>query len=355
MTTHSPAPSGLTTSDGERSGRGFHTLEVAEVIQETSDAKSFVLNVPESLRDTFAYRAGQFCTFRVRIDRDVHLRCYSMSSSPLTGSGLTVTVKRVEGGAVSGWLLDHVEVGDSLEASRPAGVFCIKDRDTPITAFCGGSGVTPVMSIIRQVLVENRRSVRVLYANRHPDSVIFKASLSDLTGRYPGQISVRHHFDSVDGFLGVTDIAGFALGSPIESDFYICGPTPFMDLVESTLLDCGVGPDRIMIERFVDSHIEDGPLDDTDRTVEVVIGGEMSTVAYRDGETILEAARRAHLHPPFSCQAGNCATCMAIVRQGSATMRANNALTAQEVAEGWVLTCQAVPTSPTVTVEYEAF
>jgi ferredoxin-NADP reductase len=339
---------------------GYHTLIVKRVVLETDDTRSFVLDVPEDLRRTFEYRPGQFCTFRVRIGDEEHLRSYSMSSAPDTDPDLTVTVKRVPGGLVSNWLLDHVSVGDALETTKPAGVFCLRQSDAPVVAFCGGSGVTPVLSLAKSALTTTGRPVRLVYANRHRDSVIFAGALEEMRRAYSDRLEVHHHLDADSGFLVADAIAGF-VGSP-DSDFYICGPGPFMDLVESTLLQIGVPPANIFIERFLVGDHPAAPAaeDSADQqavvpeTVTVIMKGKKTPVAYQRGETLLETARRGALRPPFSCEAGDCATCMAILREGSATMRVNNALTPEEVEEGWVLTCQALPVGATVTVEYEA-
>lgn len=346
---------------------GYHRLRVKEVVPETPDASSFALDVPEELRDAFGYQPGQFCTFRVRIDGDEHLRSYSMSSAPETDRDLTVTVKRVAGGLVSNWLLDHLAPGEIVEATRPAGVFCPRATDRPVTAFCGGSGITPVMSIIKSVLATTARSVRLLYANRDRGSVIFDEALTELCARHPERLEVRRHFDADTGFLTEEDVAAY-VGVARHADFYICGPGPFMDVVESALLGLGVAPRRIFIERFVVAP-EAGPAPaagppctadaagtpaDVPREVTVVLGGKTTVIGYHAGDTVLETARRGGLRPPFSCQAGNCATCMAFLKDGSVTMRANNALTPEEVDEGWILTCQALPSATTVTVEYEA-
>ena len=323
----------------------------------------------QALSEAFRYRAGQFCTFRVRLDGGEHLRSYSMSSSPETDTEMTVTVKRVPGGLVSNWFNDHVAVGDLVEATRPAGVFCVRETGRSVVAFCGGSGVTPVISIAKSALAATDRSVRILYANRDRDSVIFDDALKDLVGRHADRLELHHHFDADGGYLDAEAIAAFT-ASTLDADFYICGPTPFMDLVEATLLGMGVTEDRILIERFGTpvgptelpaSEDATGPEAEAEAqaegttTVTLILSGRTTEVAYRTGDTVLETARRGGLQPPYSCEAGNCATCMGIVREGAATMRANNALTPEELEEGWVLTCQAVPTTPTITVEYESF
>jgi ferredoxin-NADP reductase len=236
----------------DRREHGFHPLTVKDIVGETPDTISLVLDVPDDLRDLFQYQAGQFCTFRVPIDGEEVLRSYSMSSAPDVDGELTVTVKRVPGGLVSNWLHDHVSVGATLHATKPAGVFCARDSDRPIVAFCGGSGVTPVLSITKSVLAGGDRPVRVLYANRDRESVIFHGHLEELRTRHGDRLHVHHHLDEDEGFVDADRIAEFA-ADHLDADFFICGPTPFMDLVEATLVDLGVDPERIAIERFVNA------------------------------------------------------------------------------------------------------
>ncbi len=343
---------------------GYHSLRIARVVAETHDASSFVLDVPDELTETFRYTPGQFCTFRVHIDGDEQLRSYSMSSAPATDRDLTVTVKRVAGGLVSNWFLDNLTEGDLIEVTKPAGVFCPRESERPVLGFCGGSGITPVMSIAKHVLATTQRPVRLLYANRDRDSVIFDAAFSALCADHPDRLEVRRHFDAEAGFLTPEGITEF-VATELDADLYICGPGAFMDLVESTLQALGVGPERIFIERFLveqqektDALIVDEPTGEAAATVPdevtVHLGGKTVVVRYQPGDTLLETARRGGLRPPFSCEAGNCATCMAFLKDGSVTMRVNNALTPEEVEEGWVLTCQSLPSGPVVTVEYEA-
>jgi ferredoxin-NADP reductase len=350
-----------------RRDHGFHRVPVKAVVDETHDTRSFVLDVPADLRDAFRYRAGQFCTFRARIGGDDVLRCYSMSSAPETDPDLTVTVKRVTDGVVSNWFNDRVRAGDVLEVTRPAGVFCVRDGDHPIVAFCGGSGITPVMSILKSVVTTSPRRVRMLYANRDRSSVIFAAELDELQRRHEDRLELRHHLDADGGFLDAPAIATF-VGDTLDADYYICGPGPFMDLVETTLLELGVDLDHILIERFVvpdpaalpaaDAATIDGAATDTGtelpQSITLILGGKSHTLDYRQGDTILETARRGGVPAPYSCESGNCATCMALLREGSVAMRVNNALTPDEVAEGWILTCQSLPSGSAVTVEYEA-
>jgi ferredoxin-NADP reductase len=344
---------------------GYHKLRVKDVVRETHDASSFVLEVPDELAETFNYRPGQFCAFRVSVDGVEQVRSYSMSSAPEIDADLTVTVKRVAGGLVSNWFLDHIGVGDVVEVTRPAGVFCPQDgADRPVLAFCGGSGVSPVMSITKHVLTDTGRSVRLLYANRDRDSVIFDDALGGLRGANPDRLAVQHHLDDAGGFLTADAIKAFVGTDASDADCYVCGPGPFMDLVEAELVELGVPPERIFIERFLveqqEKEVAATATGEADREarlpdeVSVILGGKKTVVKYQPGDTLLETARRGGLRPPFSCEAGNCATCMAFLKEGTVRMRANNALTPEEVEEGWVLTCQSLPSGETVTVEYEA-
>jgi ferredoxin-NADP reductase len=357
-------PAAVSDHDPVLREHGYHSLRVKKVVPETHDASSFVLEVPDELRETFRYRPGQFCTFRVKVADEEQLRSYSMSSTPETDDDLTVTVKRVAGGLVSNWFLDNLKDGDLLELTKPAGVFCPRRSERPVLGFCGGSGVTPVMSIIKHVLSGTGRTVRLLYANRDRASVIFDEALQTLGRQHPDSLAVEHHLDSDRGFLTAEDVSRF-VGGDLDADFYICGPAPFMDIVETALLALGVDRDRIFIERFLVEQQEkdrqaasagdDGRAEtDAPETVTVILNGKTVEVAYQPGDSLLETARRGGLRPPFSCESGNCATCMAFLKEGSATMRVNNALTPEEVDEGWILTCQGVPRGAAVTVEYEA-
>jgi ferredoxin-NADP reductase len=338
---------------------GFHSLRVRRVVQETHDTKSFVFDVPDELRDAFAYEAGQFCTFRVPFGDEELLRCYSMSSSPAVDPELTLTVKRVAGGRVSNWLLDRVAEGDELALTVPAGVFTLRERPTPIVAFAGGSGITPVISVIKSALATTDRSIRLLYANRDADSVIFRAELDALVAAHPDQLVVEHHLDTERGFVHSDAVRAF-VGDAADADFYICGPGPFMDVIEDVLDVAGVPDDRVFIERFAfaGSVLPEPAAGDTaapaaTETVTIVLDGRRHEVHYQPGETFLQTARRAGLRAPFSCESGSCATCMARLDEGTATMWVNNALTPEEVEEGWVLTCQGTPTSARATVVYE--
>jgi 3-ketosteroid 9alpha-monooxygenase subunit B len=220
---------------------GFHPARITRVVQETSDTRTYVLD----LGAPCDYRAGQFITVKACGT----LRSYSMSSSPDTDTELMTTVKRVPGGLVSNWIHDTLRPGDLIEATLPTGVFCLRETTAPLVAFCGGSGITPILSLVKTALATTDRDVRMLSADRDTDSVIFRSALAELAERFPGRFKIDHHLDAQRGLVTEGRVREFTRDDR-HADFYLCGPTPFMELAERALLAHGVSPDQIFIERF---------------------------------------------------------------------------------------------------------
>jgi 3-ketosteroid 9alpha-monooxygenase subunit B len=328
------------------SGPYYH-LRVARVIEETPDSKSIVLEVPDDLKQRFAYRAGQFLSFRVEVGGHRLVRCYSLASSPERDPEHKVTVKRVADGRVSNWMNDRVAEGDVLEVMHPAGVFCLQEgRDTPLVLFGGGSGITPIISIIKTALATTSRPIKLVYANRNQDSIIFKSELADLLAGHGGQLEIVHRLDDIHGFVDEARVLE-EVGSRTNADFYICGPGPFMDVVEGALEKLGVARGQIFIERFEspgEDEVEHGELDASQGTVVTIrLDGVETDVVVGEGETILAAARRVGLEPPFACEEAYCGCCMAKVLDGEIDMLMNDGgIDQRQIDEGWVLTCQGI-------------
>jgi len=332
----------------------YHSLRVGRVIVETADARSFVLDVPDHLQSTFDYEPGQFCDVRVEVNGARHIRCYSMSSTPALDEPLRVTVKRVPGGIVSNWMIDNLAENDVVDVAAPTGFFQLAGEGD-VVAFAAGSGITPIFSLLRTALARTPRPVRLLYANRDRDSVIFGGTIDALADERRDRLAVRHHLDVEHGFVDASAVRS-VVADAVDPEFYICGPAPFMDIVEQTLLTDGVDATRIHIERFTAPEAPAAPPTEPPHPngtrVTIEVDGRTDVAEHRAGTTILQTARQLGMSPPSSCESGSCATCMARVIEGGASMRVNNALTSDEVEEGWVLTCQAVPTTPTVHVIY---
>jgi 3-ketosteroid 9alpha-monooxygenase subunit B len=332
----------------------FRRATVTRIIKETADTRTYVL-APQD--QPFIYRAGQFCTLRVTVDGEDLYRSYSMSSAPETDPELMTTVKRVSGGKVSNWIVENVVEGDELTMTRAAGTFVLGPTSVPLLAFAGGSGVTPILSLTKSALAGTDRTVRILCADRDRASVIFEAVLDDLVARYPGRLSVHRHIDDEQGLLDPAGVEAF-VGADGEADCYVCGPEGFMAVVRSALPKTA----HVLVEDFDAAppvkppapQVSEAAGDvDSGGTVNIRLDRKKASVPRVPGETLLESARRAGLSPPFSCEAGNCGTCMARLVDGAATMRTNEVLEDDEIADGYILTCQAVPDTPSITVDYE--
>lgn len=351
----------MASEDAAASANGpYFNLRVSEVIDETADSRSIVLEVPAELAERFAYQSGQFLSFRVEVGGHRLVRCYSLASAPGIDPAHKVTIKRVVDGRASNWMNDAIKPGDTLEVMPPNGLFVLGAKDTPIVLFSGGSGITPCISIIKTALATTDRSIKLLYANRDDQSIIFKDELAKLLSEHADRLEVVHRLDDVHGFVDASLVVQ-EIGDRKDADFYICGPGPFMDVVEEGLASLGIPADQIHIERFESPDTPDleaaAPVaaGDGDAVV-IVLDGKETTLTLGEGETILAAARREGLEPPFACEEAYCGCCMAKVTAGDVEMKMNDGgIDQRQIDEGWVLTCQAVPKSGgagTIKVEY---
>jgi ferredoxin-NADP reductase len=250
-------------------------------------------------------------------------------------------------------MLDNLVEGDDVTITRAAGTFCLTDTSVPLLGFSGGSGVTPILSLVKSALATTDRTVRLLCADKDRASAIFDAVLDDLAARYPDRLTVVRHIDDERGLLDPSAVVDF-VGADTDADCYVCGPEGFMSVVTSAL----PGPGTVFIEDFDATPQPHEPAssaeaEETGGTITIHLDRKKAEVPRRANETLLESARRGGLSPPFSCEAGNCGTCMAKLSEGSATMKVNDALMDDEVEDGYVLTCQAIPDTPSVTVHYE--
>ncbi|AXQ28118.1 3-ketosteroid-9-alpha-hydroxylase [Solimonas sp. K1W22B-7] len=336
----------------------YHPLKVAQVIEETADARSLVFEIPAELKDLFKYKPGQFLTLRVPCGARPLPRCYSLSSTPTEDEPLRVTVKRVAGGRASNWLCGCLRAGDTLDVAVPAGIFTPKSYDGDFLLFGGGSGVTPVLSIIRSVLNNGKGRMRLFYANRDERSVIFAAELAKLSREHPKRLQVIHWLDSVQGIPSQAQIEALALGWE-NAQAFICGPGIFMDTTAAALHGVGFPSSRVHIERFVSLPEESDELPvavavegGTVSQVEVELDGETHRFEAQAGELLIDAMEKAGMQPPYSCRAGACAACMCHLDDGEVEMMSNQVLEQSDIAQGWILSCQAVAKSPVVKLRY---
>ena len=355
---------------------GFHTLTIAEVIPETADAKSIRFDLPEALRETFAFKPGQHLALKADIDGEDVRRTYSLCVAPQEGL-LKVTVKRIAGGAFSNWANDVLKPGDRIEVMPPHGSFTWEFDPAAANhyvGFAGGSGVTPVLSLLKTALVTEPGSrFTLLYGNRDSQSVIFLEELARLKNRFMNRLQV-HHFlaeeaEDIEIFNGMLDRAkcDLILGAFVDpaevAAFFVCGPGPMMDAAEEALQAVGIPHDKIFIERFtagrpsaaLAAQMQALQQEAQGLTMLVTLDGRKRRVAFdAQAGNILDSTRAAGLPAPYACKAGVCATCRARVLSGEVEMAARYGLSDQEVASGYVLTCQSVPKGAGVELDYDA-
>ena len=339
----------------------FYEIRVARVVEETPDARSFELSVPPELAERFRYRAGQYFTFEVPLGADRILRCYSLASCPERGEPHKVTVKRVPFGRGSGWFHEQVQAGSVLRVMPPLGRFVLHESARPLLLFAGGSGITPVIGLIKSALATTRRRIRLLYANRDAASVIFREEIDALAKRHPERFEAIHHLDDAIGFLDAGGVRRARAGFE-DAEAYLCGPGPFMSLVEQTLEAGDVPRERIHIERFElpAEHAQTfvpapapGPQLGLPSEIVVHLDGKTHRIPYRAGQTLLDAARSAGLQPPFACEEAFCGSCAAKRVRGEIALDRNDVFSAAEIAAGWILTCHGRPASAECEISWD--
>jgi 3-ketosteroid 9alpha-monooxygenase subunit B len=351
----------VTASAASNTVRDYYQVPVAEVIRETGDASSLVLDVPPPLAATFAYSPGQFVTVRIPSDRTGSVaRCYSLCSSPQAGDLPAITVKRTAGGYASNWLLDNASAGTVLDVLPPAGTFCPRSLDGEFLLFAAGSGITPVISILKSVLAAGRGRIALVYANRDDQSVIFSGELGRLAASAAGRLVVLHWLDSLQGTPTVSGIA--ALARPYAGwEPYICGPDPYLTVVRTALAQLGVPSKRVRTERFLslaDNPFEQAPAPSplaggaTAATLSVELDGVTQVLPWPPGARMLDVLIAAGLEAPHSCRQGICGACACQLVAGEVEMAHNEVLEAADLADGYILACQAVPLTPEVRITY---
>jgi len=344
----------------------FHPLTVARVDPLTDDSAAVTFDVPPALAGRFAFAPGQSLTVRRGDERRSYSICAVKGRAPRIG------VREVAGGAVSGWLVRQVRAGDVVEVQEPSGSF-VPDLGAPgqHVLIAAGSGITPVLSIAGSLLAaQDSSSVTVLYGNRRSDSVMFADELADLKDTYPGRICLVHVLSreprEVELFNGRLDAAKLRALLPVTVDvaavdhWWLCGPFGMVEDAIGLLTELGVPRRRIHRELF---YVEDEPPPPAGHAeapagpgaeVTVLLDGRRSTITVPAGTPVLDGAQRARPDLPFACKGGVCGTCRARLVEGEVTMRRNYALEQEELDAGYILTCQSLPASPSVIVDYDA-
>jgi ring-1,2-phenylacetyl-CoA epoxidase subunit PaaE len=350
----------------------FYKLKVRDLRRETPDTVSIAFELPENLSELFHFKQGQYLTLRTEIEGQELRRSYSICSGVGEGE-LRVAVKKVENGAFSTWANEQLKAGDWIEVMPPQGHFYTElspENEKTYVAFAAGSGITPVMSILRTTLRQEPRSRFILfYGNRSFDSIIFRDQLEALKNQYPERLSVHHVLsrESLGNelFKGRIDaekcrvFSRFFFQPTSVDEFFLCGPEEMVLEIKEALQEAGADPKRVHLELFTTSGTKPKPKassnsDAFEASISVFQDGvRFDFELPSDGSTILDAAMRAGADLPYSCKGGVCSTCMAKVLEGSVEMDVNYGLEPDEVAAGFVLTCQAHPTSERVVLTFD--
>lgn len=346
----------------------FHKLAISELHKETDACVTIGFNVPKELKDTFKFKAGQYITLKTEIAGKEVRRDYSICSSPNSGF-VKVAVKSVVDGSFSSFANSQLKVGDVLEVSSPNGRFVFEPNPSlsrTIAAFAAGSGITPVMSILKTVLEDEPNSNFILvFGNKSPNDAIFLDELLQLQSHYKERLRVHFVYsqtqeeNSLFGRIEQSTI-NFLLKNDYKDTkfdrFYICGPEPMIHVVKDVLLEFGINESQILFELFtvttpappIDRQLIDGKT-----KVTIMLDDEETTFVMDQKKSVLEAALDENIDAPYSCQGGICSSCLARLTEGEVKMRQNNILTDGELAEGLILTCQSHPTTPTIRVDYD--
>ncbi|BCH20640.1 1,2-phenylacetyl-CoA epoxidase subunit PaaE [Mesorhizobium sp. L-8-3] len=351
----------------------FHRLAIADVRRETEDAVSIAFTVPRELAGAYRFHSGQYLTLRATVDGEDLRRSYSICSGPDEGE-LRVAVKRVEDGVFSGWINDNLKAGDEIDVMTPTGRFGLGDAagDGRIhVAFAAGSGITPILSILRGVLAAEPNSRFFLYyGNRSTRDMLFRTELEELKDRFLGRLSVFHVLSQEEQDLPILNgrldgekvriLLSAQLPAAAVDHAFVCGPATMIEDIEAALKDVGLAPEKIHVERFVSVHggrpqvrpkvAAEAP---AAHVAALTVDGKRRDVPVAEGETILDAALRAGMDLPFACKGGMCSTCRAKVLDGAVEMDVNYSLEPWEIEAGFVLTCQSHPKTPRVAVDFD--
>jgi ring-1,2-phenylacetyl-CoA epoxidase subunit PaaE len=351
----------------------FHRLAVNDFRRETADAVSLTFDIPQELADDYAFAPGQYLTLRTAMDGEEVSRSYSICSGPDDGE-LRIAVKKVDGGAFSSWAADELKPGDELDVMTPTGRFGITPAPGEArvhVGFAAGSGITPILSIVKGVLAREPKSRFFLfYGNRSSTGVMFLETLEELKDRFLQRFSLFHVISGEEQDLPILhgrlngDKVRVLLRSLVPASsvdhVFICGPTAMSEEIEATCRDLGIAEDKIHIERFVSGlggkprpKAVIAPSAPPKAFASLVIDGKRREVPVAEGEAILDAALRAGIDLPFACKGGMCSTCRAKLVEGNAAMDVNYSLEPWELQAGFILTCQAKPVSEKIVVDYD--
>lgn len=343
----------------------FYKLSIKDITRETPSAISVAFQVPQEYQEFYQFQAGQYVTLKATLDGQEVRRAYSICSSP-NSNELRISIKAVKNGFFSKFANDKLAVGNVLEVSAPEGKFVFEpnaERQRNYVGFAAGSGITPIMSILKTVLENEPKSSFVLvYGNKSPEETIFGEQLHVLENQYMGRFFVHHvysqsnkseWFGRIDKSV-VNNILFTKHKEKTFDKFYLCGPEEMINVVSQTLKEHSVKENDIKFELFSTSNTDEHTINAEGHCqVTVLLDDEETTFEMSQKQTLLEASLKQGLDAPYSCQGGICSSCIARVTEGKAEMKKNQILTDSEIEEGLVLTCQAQPVTSTIKLDFD--
>ncbi len=347
--------------------KNFHSLPVKEIIRETPRAVSLVFEIPEALKNVFYFESGQYITIKKEFDGQEIRRSYSIASVP-GRDYIKVSVKEVAGGLFSTYANRELQEGDVLDVFPPEGKFVYHpptdDKPNEYAAFVAGSGITPVISILKNVLKKEAHSKFVLvYGNKTPQETIYFKELLAIQQEFPDRVFIEFVYSQAkdkDSFFGRIErsTVNFVLNNKFKNhqfkDIYLCGPEPMIDLVKGVLLEHEIEEERIHFELFTSTEIGEIEANLEGKTkIKVIVDDEEFEFEMDQKESILDAALDEDIDAPYSCQGGICSSCIARIKEGKAEMMKNQILTDEEIEEGLTLTCQAHPTTAKIVIDFD--
>lgn len=351
----------------------LYPLKVKKIVKLTKDAVAVYFEIPEDLKRTFRYKQGQFLSLQIEINGEKYRREYSLCSSPYSHEDHVIASKVIGNGNVSNYLYNDLKEGDILQVYPPQGKFFTELHDTNEKTYFligGGSGITPLISILKSVLhAEPKSKIILYYGNLNEESIMFKYELAELSEKYPDSFKLYNtlsetadSWTGLKGFINKEDLVKIINDNSVDktsSEFFICGPGEMMDLVKEVLQNEKIPSDKIHIEYFTapvhhEEYVPEGEEDDVvkEREVQIILDGSEYTVSVPPDTVILDAAIKADVDPPYSCKSGICTTCRAKLYSGKVKMDEREGLSDSEIDDGYILTCQSHPLTDDVKIEY---
>jgi ring-1,2-phenylacetyl-CoA epoxidase subunit PaaE len=340
--------------------RGFYEVQIKELRHLTEDAVKVVLDIPNDLKDKFKFIPGQYLNFSITLNGEENRRSYSICSG--TDEDLAIGVKAIDKGLISNYFKNDIRVGDTILCTVPEGNFKLEDKHRDVVAFAGGSGITPILSIAKK-LQQTGGEMHLVYGNQSEKATMFKEEIDELT-----QVQTNFYYQNSDsnhprvGLLDRETVHAYIQEhlEILKADaFFLCGPLAMIEGVQEKLAEFGVPKEKIKLELFTAPTPDEVPPatdsgEEMESAVTIILEGEHIELSYKPkGKGILDQLNSEGYDPPYSCRGGVCSSCKSKVLAGSAKMKLNYSLTDEEVAEGFILCCQAVPTSEKLTISFD--